>query len=231
VELLYSEPEYHLEGKSGKIRHRRLSALVPNPFQYLFTQVPGRPAPIFDVADSIYNDPTVPQIDLLRPYPQFPGSFSGFPEFIATSNYESLQVRFEKRLSHGLSFTGNYTFSKFIDDSDAGGNAWIGNIGFAGTPQDLTNLKAEKSVSANDTPQRLAFAAIYELPVGRGRPLGKNMNRVVNGVIGGWQLNSVVTFQTGQPLVFSDSDGLLAAARNGPTSAVRPARMRAWMPS
>ena len=39
-------------------------------------------------------------------------------------------------LSHGLSFTGNYTFSKFMDYSDAGGNAWIGNIGFAGSPQD-----------------------------------------------------------------------------------------------
>lgn len=191
-----------------------LGALVPNPFQFLFQQLPGTPAPIFSEPDSIYNDPTIPQIDLLRPYPQFPGTFAGFPEFVATSSYQSMQVRFEKRLSHGLALSGSYTFSKFIDDSDSGGNAWIGNIGFAGAPQDLTNLRAEKSVSANDTPQRLAFAAIYELPVGRGRAVGKDMNRVLNGVIGGWQLNTFVTFQSGQPLVFSDSDQTLADGPN-----------------
>ncbi len=87
---------------------------------------------------------------------------------MANSNYESLQVRFEKRISYGLSVEGNYTFLNFMDHSDVGGNAWIGNLGFAGAPQDLTILRAEKSVSANDVPNRLAFAAIYELPVGRG---------------------------------------------------------------
>jgi hypothetical protein len=193
-----------------------LYAQVPNPFQFLFTQLPGKPAPIFNEPDSIYNFPTVPQIDLLRPYPQFPGAFSGFPEFVANSDYESLQLRFEKRLSHGLSFTGNYTFSKYMDYSDAGGNAWIGNIGFAGLPQDLTNLRAEKSVSANDTPHRLTFAAIYELPVGRGRAIGNNMNRVLNGAIGGWQINTFVTFQTGQPLVFNDANGQLADGTQRP---------------
>jgi hypothetical protein len=197
-----------------------LSQNVPNPFQYLFVQVPGKPAPVINDPNSIYNFSTVPQIDLLRPYPQFPGSFSGFPEFVADSNYESLQVRFEKRLSYGLSVEGNYTFSKFMDYSDAGGNAWIGNLGFAGAPQDLNNLRAEKSVSANDVPQRLAFAAIYELPIGRGRVVGQNMNRILNGAIGGWQLNSFVTFQSGNPLVFADSNQTLADS--GGRGAQRP---------
>lgn len=191
-----------------------LSTNVPNPFQYLFVQLPGQPAPVINDPNSIYNFATIPQIDLLRPYPQFPGSFTGFPEFVADSNYESLQVRFEKRLGYGLSVEGNYTFSKFMDYSDAGGNAWIGNLGFAGAPQDLTNLRAEKSVSANDVPHRLAFAAIYEIPIGRGRALGRNMNRVVNGVIGGWQVNSFVTFQSGNPMVFSDSNQTLADSPN-----------------
>ncbi len=187
-----------------------LSLNVPNPFQYLFVQVPGHPAPVINDPNSIYNFATVPQIDLLRPYPQFPGSFSGFPLFVANSDYQSLQVRFEKRLAYGLSVTGNYTFSKFMDYSDAGGNAWIGNLGFAGAPQDLNNLRAEKSVSANDVPSRLAFAAIYELPVGRGRTLGSNMNRILNGFIGGWQVNSFVTFQSGNPLVFLTAAQTLA---------------------
>jgi hypothetical protein len=187
---------------------------VPNPFQYLFVQVPGKPAPIINDPNSGYDFATIPQIDLLRPYPQFTGSFSGFPEFVANSNYESLQVRFEKRIAYGLSIEGNYTFSKFMDYSDAGGNAWIGNLGFAGAPQDLTNLRAEKSVSANDVPHRLAFAAIYELPVGRGRTFGHDMNRIVNGAIGGWQVNSFLTFQSGNPLVFGDANGVLADSPN-----------------
>jgi hypothetical protein len=187
---------------------------VPNPFQYLFVQVPGKPAPIINDPNSIYDFSTVPQIDLLRPYPQFPGSFTGFPQFVANSDYQSLQVRFEKRLAYGLSVEGNYTFSKFMDYSDAGANAWIGSLGYVGAPQDLTNLRAEKSVSANDVPHRLAFAAIYELPVGRGRLIGNNMNRILNGAIGGWQVNSFVTFQSGNPLAFSASNQTLADSPN-----------------
>jgi hypothetical protein len=64
----------------------------------------------------------------------------------------------------------------------------IGNLGFIGAPRDLTNLRAEKSVSANDVPHRLAFAAISELPVGCGKAIGRNMNRIMNGAIGGWQV-------------------------------------------
>ena len=131
---------------------------VPNLFQYLFTQVHGKPAPIINDPNSTYNFAIVPQIHLLRPFPEFPGSFSGFPEFVANSDYQSVQVQFEKRLAYGLSAEGNYTFSKFMDYSDAGGNAWIGNLGFIGAPQNVTNLRAEKSVSANYVPQRLAFA-------------------------------------------------------------------------
>jgi len=187
---------------------------VPNPFQYLFVQVPGKPAPLINDPNSIYDFSTVPQINLLRPYPQFPGSFTGFPQFVANSDYQSLQVRFEKRLAYGLSVEGNYTFSKFMDFSDAGGNAWIGNLGYVGAPQDLTNLRAEKSVSSNDVPHRLAFAAIYELPVGRGRLIGNNMNRILNGVIGGWQVNTFTTFQSGNPLVFSASNQTLADSPN-----------------
>ncbi len=176
-----------------------LEQLVPNPFQYLFTQVPGMPAPIFSEPDSIYNDSTVPRLNVLRPFPQFDGTFAGLPFFAASGSYNSLQVRFERRTSHGLSFTGNYTFSKFITTSDEGANAWMGKLQ-GGSPQDLNNLAAEKSISGNDTPHRLAFAVIYELPLGRGRLLGNHMNRGLEAVIGGWRVTSFTTLQTGQPL-------------------------------
>ncbi|MFN7993134.1 MAG: carboxypeptidase-like regulatory domain-containing protein [Bryobacteraceae bacterium] len=172
-----------------------LAQSVPNPFQYLFVG----PNAIFNEPDSVYNGDTIPRIDILRPYPQFPGYFGSFPPFAATSRYNALQVRFEKRYSMGLSFTGNYTYSHMTSNSDEGANRWIGALS-AGEPQDKNNLAAEQSVSANDTPHRLALAAIYELPVGRGRKYGTHMNRVLDAVIGGWRLNSFVTLQSGQPI-------------------------------
>ena len=97
-----------------------LNQQVPNLLQCFFTTV-AAPAsycpasPIFqasDVVDSRYIDDTIPLINLLRPFPQYDGNFEGLPKLIATSWYNSLQVRFQKRASHYVSFEGNYTLSK-----------------------------------------------------------------------------------------------------------------------
>ncbi|MGH9433319.1 MAG: TonB-dependent receptor, partial [Terriglobia bacterium] len=182
-----------------------LQTQVENPFQYLFAQVPGMPAPIFNLPNSIYNQSTIPVSYLLQPYPQFAGGFSGFPPFAANAFYNALNVSFEKRTSHGLSFMGHYTFSKFMDDSDEGGNAsWIGTLS-QGEPQYLGDLALEKSISANDTPNRLVAALVYDLPFGRGRTFASHINRALDAVVGGWTVGSVVTLQTGQPIHLSDS--------------------------
>ena len=193
-----------------------LEALVPNPFQCFFTHEPTQncpnPTPKFDAADvagSRYLDDTIPQGLLLEPYPQFDGGFEGLPPLNATSWYHSLQIRFQKRASHYISFEGNYTFSKSTDDSAAGRNAWIGNLQYD-NPQLLDNLKAEHGISANDAPHRLTAAVILDLPVGRGRRIGGGMNRVLDGIVGGWSLNSVITIQSGQPLGIYNSVGRLA---------------------
>ena len=192
-----------------------LAEQVPNPFQYLFTQVDGMAEPVFSEPDSIYNDATIPRIDLLRPYPQFPGSFAGLPTFNASAAYHALEVRFERRTSHGLSFTGNYTFSKFISTSDEGSNAWAANLQ-PGSPQELTNLAAEKSISANDAPHRVAAAVIYELPIGRGRFVGGQMNRGLDAVIGGWRASTFLTLQTGWPLDVRMNHNLISDGRQRP---------------
>jgi hypothetical protein len=189
-----------------------LAELVDNPFQPFFQG----PNAIFNEPDSPYNDPQIQRINLLRPYPQFNGSFGGYPEFIANARYNALQIRFEKRYSHGLNFTGNYTFSKMTDDNSLGFNPWIGNLQTTGELQDLTNLNAEKSVSGVDTPQRLAFAVSYELPIGRGKPLGGHMSRGLDLAIGGWKLNSFVTFQSGNPVGTHMDSGRLADGNQRP---------------
>ncbi len=175
-------------------------------------------SPIFsapDVVDSRYLDSTIPLINLLRPYPQYDGNFEGLPKLIATSWYNSLQVRFQKRASHYISFEGNYTFSKATDDSSAGRNAWIGNLQLD-NPQVLDDLKAEHGISSNDATHRLTAGIIVDLPFGRERWIGRGMNRFLDGVVGGWSLYSIVTLQSGQPLAISDSAGLLADGNQRP---------------
>jgi len=186
-----------------------LSQLVPNPFINLFTTGAPNYTPggsIFNEPASVYNQPMIPLSNLLNPYPQFAGTFQGLPNFGANSWYNSMQARFQKRMNHYFSFEGNYTFSKSTDNSSIGYNAFVGNLntvaqGYTvGNPQQLDQLHREWAVSANDATHRFVMATVIDVPVGRGRWIGREMNRIADGVVGGWTISSIITLQTGQPL-------------------------------
>jgi Carboxypeptidase regulatory-like domain/TonB dependent receptor len=183
-----------------------LGSLVDNPFLPYFQ---GPNAIFNEPAAPQYNNAQIPLINLLRPHPQFDGSFQGLPNFGAFASYNSMQVRFQKRPSHYVSFEGNYTYSKAIDNSSAGANSFVGALGF-GVPQQLDRLQFERSVSANDTTHRFVLAAIVDVPIGRDRWIGHDMNRVLDAIVGGWSIATIVTFQSGQPLALIVSDGQLA---------------------
>ena len=189
-----------------------LNMQVTNPFQSLFVG----PNALFNEPTSIYNDDTIPLINLLRPFPQFDGPFSGLTRLSATSFYNSMQIRFQKRASHYISFEGNYTLSKSTDNSSAGANSFITDLLSAGNPQVLDDLKAEHGISANDATHRLALAAIAEIPVGRGRWIGHDMNRVLDAVVGGWSISTILTFQSGTPLTLALADARLADGSQRP---------------
>jgi len=179
-----------------------LANTVANPFCSLFSGTQcsySAGAAIFNEPDSRYGDPMIPLVNLLRPYPQFDGDFEALPLLEASSWYNSMQIRFQKRTSHYFSFEGSYTFSKLTDDSSVGANAFVGTLN-NGNPQQLDNLRAEHGISANDAPQRLALAVIVELPIGRGKAVGRDMNRFIDGAVGGWSLSTFLTEQSGQPL-------------------------------
>ena len=201
-----------------------LNTEVPNPFQCFFSSSPvvtGSWCPATptynaaDVTDSRYGDSTIPQQLLLEPYPQFDGGFEGLPTLNANSWYHSLQIRFQKRASHYISFEGNYTFSKATDDSSAGRNAWLGNL-WLDNPQLLDNLRVEHGIGSSDAPHRLTAAIILDLPFGRGRWIGSGMNPVLDGIVGGWSFNTVVTLQSGNPLGVYNSVGNLADGNSRP---------------
>jgi hypothetical protein len=191
---------------------------VANPFCSLFsgTQCTYNAGPaIFNEPDSQYGNPTLPLANLLRPYPQFDGDFEGLPRLVANSWYNSMQIRFQKRTTHHISFEGSYTISKFTDNSSTGANAFVGTLN-NGNPQQLDNLRAEYSISANDTPQRLAAAVVVDLPIGRDRWIGSGMNRVLDGVIGGWAVSTLISEQSGQPLSIYMSNNRLQDGNQRP---------------
>lgn len=189
----------------------QLGTLVDNPFQSLFSGAGAT----FHEPESRYGDAQLPLLNLLRPYPQFDGAFQGLPKLSAASWYNALQVVFQKRQGKYLHFEGNYTWSKNMDDSSTGFNAFVGTLN-NGNPQELDNLKAEWSVSANDAGQRLVAAVILKIPVGRDSLIGAHIDRVSDGLIGGWQLTTLTTLQSGQPLPVSMANARLADGNQRP---------------
>jgi hypothetical protein len=188
-----------------------LDGLVTNPFESLFS---GQGA-IFNVSSSRYGDTQLPLLNLLRPYPQFDGTFETYKIIGASSWYNALQVVFQKREGKYVNFEGNYTWSKNTDDSSAGPNNFIGTLG-NGFPQELDRLKAEWSASASDATNRFVVAGMFQLPVGRGNLIGTNMNRALDAVVGGWQLTTLVTFQSGQPIDVHMGNGRIADGNQRP---------------
>jgi len=197
--------------------YNQLHNPVNNPFMPLFQ---GAGA-IFNEPDSQYNNPQIPLINLLRPYPQFDGPFEGLPLLEAQSYYNALQIRVEKRASHYISVVGGYTLSKSTDDSSVGRNAFIGSLA-SDNPQELDNLKAEHSISANDATHRLALAVIADLPIGRGRWIGSGMNPVLDGVVGGWTVSTILTEQSGQPIDIGISQPTLDDGNQRPNITCNP---------
>jgi hypothetical protein len=197
----------------------QLGSLTNNPFQSLFSG----PTALFNQPESRYGDPQLPVINLLRPYPQFDGVFQGQPKLIAMSWYNALQFVFQKREGRYLNLEGNYTWSKNMDDSSTGFNAFVGTLN-NGNPQELDNLKAEWSVSANDATNRFVLAAVLQVPVGRGSLIGAHMNRALNAALGGWQLTTLTTFQTGQPLPITMGSGRLADGNQRASITCAPGR-------
>jgi hypothetical protein len=195
-----------------------LQTLVNNPFFPMFSTpcTPAPSAPCFNQPDALYTTQQIPLGYLLNPYPQFTGDFEGLMLEEANSWYNAMQIRFQKRTTHHVSFEGNYTVSKSTDDSSAGRNNFVGSLS-AGMPQQLDRLNLEHSISANDTPQRLAAAVVVDMPVGRDQWIDGNMNRALDAVVGGWSIATLITEQSGQPMAISDTFGRLANGSQRPS--------------
>lgn len=152
-----------------------LSRQVPNPFYPLL--------PKTNLAGT-----TVDRVQLLRPYPQFASMTRG--ENNGYSWYHSMQVRFEKRFSHGFTTGLSYTWSKLME---------------AVSYQNGFDLRPEEVISSQDRTHRTTWNWLYELPFGRGRFLEGPSHRVVSTLMSGWQFQGIFTKQSGAPLGFGNA--------------------------
>jgi hypothetical protein len=117
-------------------------------------------------------------------------------EYIGKSWYDSLQTKVERRFTAGLSILSTYVWSKAVDNSP--GNFCTGGTGpsTCGFSNPL-HPELDKGRADFDVPHRFTFAAVYDLPFGRGRKYANNISRGADLVIGGWQANTDITIQSG----------------------------------
>jgi len=107
-------------------------------------------------------------------------------------NYNALTVKVEKRLSNGLQFISSYAWSHALTDVCPGLN---GCAVF-----DPNNYMVNYANAQWDLRQTFVTGFTYQLPIGKGRPLGTNMNAVLNQIVGGWGLNGILTLRGGIPI-------------------------------
>ncbi|MEK7407671.1 MAG: carboxypeptidase regulatory-like domain-containing protein [Acidobacteriota bacterium] len=124
---------------------------------------------------------------LLRPYPHLTGVSSALST--GFSWYHSLQVRAEKRFSHGYTVTLAYTWSKFMEAIDK---------------LNPTELHPHHVISPQDRPHHIVVSAIYEFPLGRGRRFLSSTHRVVDHLLGGWSAQGIYQGQSGPPIGFGN---------------------------
>ena len=129
----------------------------------------------------------------LRPYPQYAlvDTISGGGDRLGHSTYHSMEVKFSRRYSAGLTMQASYVLSKALTDSD--------NYSSTPTSMDAYNLRLEKSIAAFDQTHQLKLTYVYELPFGKGkRYLGSR--GVASAVLGGWRVAGIQQYVSGTPV-------------------------------
>jgi hypothetical protein len=181
--------------------------------------------PISDLAtygdaleDNISLHPSIPRpyptfsgtvAQALAPYPQYAGgNVTLFDPGEGWSRYDAMQATLTKRMTSGLSFFANYTWSKTLTNTN-------------GSVQNVYDLKAEKAVASFlQVPQIFKITAVYQLPFGKGRLV--NLHGPFDWVAGGWQVAGNGIYESGDTLAITDTfvvNGIFATSRPNFTGA------------
>jgi outer membrane receptor protein involved in Fe transport len=163
---------------------QQLLQSVPNPFYRQITT-------------GALSSPTVQLRQLLRPFPQYQDVLI-FRDPYGDMQYQSMTLRVQQQYSKGLMLSLGYTLSKTIANT-AQSNTWV-----VGPSDAMSNARYNKSVEANDVPQRLVLSYIYDFPVGYGKRFLSH--GLAAPLLGGWQFSGISVLQSGRPILITAPD-------------------------
>ncbi len=113
----------------------------------------------------------------------------------SSSNYNAMEIEVRKRMSSGVQFQFDYTWSAAFVRGDAQGNNQSDLVSYA----TLRNPSQDYSRSSQDQRQRIIANGLYDLPFGRGRKFLDGSNGVLDRLVSGWTIGLIGTWATGQP--------------------------------
>ncbi len=156
----------------------------------------------FGVGNSVLlNNPNTGVVDLITNQAKY--------------RYNALQTELRRRFSGGLTFQANYTFQKSLTDSPGTGQTRFEPL------IDNAQPNLEYAIADTDTTHVFNLNTIYELPFGRGKRFAGGANGVVDRIVGGWQVTSIIRWDSGAPFSITDPRGTLnRAGRSGRQTAV-----------
>ncbi|MGA8405641.1 MAG: TonB-dependent receptor [Candidatus Acidiferrales bacterium] len=149
------------------------------------------------------NSPTAGR----RPDPNIDGGLNTLRSNLF-SNYTGLQLRLEKRFSHGLQFEAAYTYSHALDDASSAslGSQNQGDFRLQTAPY------LEYGNADFDVRHRFVFNFVYDLPFGKDQRFASNLSGIANQIVGNWQVTGIISAQTGN--WFTPTDDLVNIANS-----------------
>ncbi len=143
-----------------------------------------------------------------RPFPNWSKVYSRSGG--AVSTYESMQTEVIHKYSNGLTFQSTWTWARNLADTESWpGSVFSGEV--TGRAMNQYNLRGDYGNVGGTRKHRWITTLVDELPIGRGRALLGNASGVLNGIVGGWRLSTILLAQTGAfetPFIFFDSSGM-----------------------
>jgi hypothetical protein len=141
------------------------------------------------------GNPSITQ--LLKPFPQYSGVNDSFG-FVGNTRYHALQVYMNQRLSHGLTFMVNYTWSRNIDDNGTFRSGYDIPAAFAADGQFHRARSLDKSLSLGDQRHKFVITGAYDLPFGKGEFGGSHY--LTRALFGGYKFSTIFQAYSGAPV-------------------------------
>ena len=178
----------------GYVGQRGTHLMVPFSYSQRVAETPSAACPAPCTSPSPFFSNNAQLLSTISP-------FTSGTQSNGTMGYNALQAVLQKQMSNGLQYQVAYTYSKCMSNNTGYYGSW-GAQATTASPywQNIYDPKAEWAPCFYDATHSLTAYTVYELPIGHGKRFGKDLNKAVNAVIGGWTVSPIITLHTGFPM-------------------------------